>query len=79
VKLIAEATKQKPELYAGWAFTKKDYFRDPQALPDLDALQANVELQRQLGFLKTSLDVKKYADLSITQEAAARLKKEATR
>ena len=79
VKLIAEQTKQKPELYASWAFSKQDYFRDPEALPNLEALQANVELQHQLGFLKASLDVKQYADLSITKEAAARLKKEATR
>ncbi len=79
VKLIAEATKQKPALYEGWVFTKRDYYRNPAGLPDLNALQANVETQHQLGFLKASLDVKKYADLGIAKEAARRLAKEAQR
>ena len=79
VALIAKVTHQKPELYMGWAFTKKDYYRDPEALPNLDALQANVDLQHRLGFLRTSLDVKKYADLSLVKEAAKQLGAEAKR
>ena len=73
VALIAQVTKQKPALFEGWAFTKADYYRDPAALPDLDALQANVDLQQKLGFIRSSVDVKKHADLSIVQEAAHRL------
>jgi NitT/TauT family transport system substrate-binding protein len=72
VALIAQVTKQKPSLFEGWAFTKKDYYRDPAALPDLDALQANVDLQQKLGFARASVDVKKHADLSIAREAAER-------
>lgn len=72
VALIAQVTKQKPSLFEGWAFTKQDYYRDPNALPDLDALQANVDLQQKLGFVRAPLDVKKYADFSIAKEAAAR-------
>jgi NitT/TauT family transport system substrate-binding protein len=79
VKLIADVTKQNPALYAGWAFTKRDYFRDPNGMPDLAALQANVALQHDLGFLKTVPDVKQFADLSITQEAAKRLQAAAKR
>jgi ABC-type nitrate/sulfonate/bicarbonate transport system substrate-binding protein len=75
VALITEATKQKPSLYAGWVFTKQDYYRDPRALPDLEALQANVDLQHKLGFLRSDLDVKKYADLSLAEDAAKRLGK----
>jgi NitT/TauT family transport system substrate-binding protein len=71
--IIAEVTKQKPSLYADWVFTKKDYYRDPDGLPNLDALQANVDLQHSLGFLRSLLDVKKYVDLSIAKEAAQRL------
>ena len=71
--IIAEVTKQKPSLYADWVFTKKDYYRDPDGLPNLDALQANVDLQHKLGFLRSLLDVKKYVDLSIAKEAAQRL------
>ncbi len=79
VALIAEATKQKPALYASWVFTKQDYYRDPQALPDLKALQANIDLQHKLGFLRSDLDVEKYADLSLAKEAARRLDAEAGR
>jgi NitT/TauT family transport system substrate-binding protein len=79
VAMIVQATKQKPELYQGWAFTKEDYYRDLAALPDLEALQANVDLQRKLGFLRTGLEVKKYADLSLAEEAAKRLAQEAKR
>jgi ABC-type nitrate/sulfonate/bicarbonate transport system substrate-binding protein len=73
VALITQATKQKPSLYSSWVFTKKDYYRDPEALPDLAALQANVDLAHKLGFLRASLDVAKYADLSYVKEAASRI------
>jgi NitT/TauT family transport system substrate-binding protein len=74
VQLVADATKQKPELFQDWVFTGKDYYRDPEGLPNLDELQANIESQRQLGFLKSDLEVKKYADLSVVKDAAKRLK-----
>ena len=73
VALIAQVTKQKPALFEGWVFTDKDYFRDPGALPDLDALQKNIDLQKELGFLRQTIDVEKYADLGIVKEAAQRL------
>lgn len=73
LEIIADATKQKPSLYADWVFTKKDYYRDPDGLPNLQALQANVDLQHKLGFLRAPLQVEKYADLSIAKDAAQRL------
>jgi sulfonate transport system substrate-binding protein len=79
VDLVVQVTKQKPELYESWAFTAKDYFRDPNGLPDLKALQANVDLAKQLGFLKAPVEVAKYADLSLVQEAAKRLPAQANR
>jgi NitT/TauT family transport system substrate-binding protein len=75
VALIAQVTKREPSFYQDWAFTKRDYYRDPQALPDLDALQSNIDLQQNLGFLRTTVEVKKQADLSIAKEAAERLAK----
>jgi NitT/TauT family transport system substrate-binding protein len=77
VALLAQVTKQKPALFEGWAFTDKDYYRDPKGLADLDALQANIDLQHQLGFLRNSLDVKKHADTSFGDEAGRRLAAEA--
>jgi ABC-type nitrate/sulfonate/bicarbonate transport system substrate-binding protein len=77
VALLAQVTKQKPALFEGWAFTNKDYYRDSQGLADLDALQANIDLQHQLGFLRASLEVKKHADTSLSEEAGRRLAAEA--
>ncbi|HEX6443257.1 MAG TPA: ABC transporter substrate-binding protein [Stellaceae bacterium] len=76
VALLAEVSKSKPELFQRWAFTKEDYYRDPKALPDLEALQKNIDLQRELGFLRASVEVNKYADLSVVQESAKRLEGE---
>jgi hypothetical protein len=43
-------------------------------MPDLKALQANLDLTTELGLLKGKVDVAKHSDLSIVQEAAKRLK-----
>ena len=56
-----------------WAFTKQDYYHDPNLMPNLDALQKNIDMTKELGFIKSSFDVKKYSDLSIVKEAAKRL------
>src|SRR5712691_206286 len=74
VSIAARLTKQPPERFAGWLFTDKEYSRSPDLIPNLAALQANIEVQRELGFLKGPIDIQKYADLTIVQEAAARLK-----
>ena len=58
----------------GWVFTKTDAYRDPNMLPDLAALQRNVDMTKELGFAKASFDVKAYSDLSMVKEAAQRLK-----
>ncbi len=77
VALLAQVTKQKPALFEDWAFTNKDYYRDPKGLADLEALQTNIDLQHQLGFLRASLEVKKHADTSFGDEAGRRLASEA--
>jgi sulfonate transport system substrate-binding protein len=74
VAIAARFTKQPPERFDSWLFTAKDYYRDPDMKPNLAALQANIGTQKQLGFIKSEIDVKKYADLSIIEEAARRLK-----
>jgi NitT/TauT family transport system substrate-binding protein len=73
MEICARITKQPAERFA-WVFTNKDNYRDPNMLPDLAALQRNVDLTRDLGFIKASFDVNKFADLSIVQDAAKRLK-----
>jgi ABC-type nitrate/sulfonate/bicarbonate transport system substrate-binding protein len=73
VALLAQVTKREPSFYQDWVFTKRDYFRDSRALPNLEALQANINLQKTLGFLRAEVEVDKHADLSLVKEAAARL------
>jgi len=73
VEIAARLTKQPPERFASWIFTDKDYYRDRSLVPDIAALQRNVDLTRDLGFVKASFDVSKFSDLSIVQEAAKRL------
>jgi sulfonate transport system substrate-binding protein len=71
--ICARITRQPAERFS-WVFTKNDNYRDPDMMPDLAALQRNVDLTRDLGFVKASFDVKKFSDLSVVEDAAKRLK-----
>jgi NitT/TauT family transport system substrate-binding protein len=72
-EIAARVTKQPVERF-GWLFTEKDYYRAPDMMPDLDALQKNLDMTKDLGFVRASIDIRKFTDLSITEEAAKRLK-----
>jgi sulfonate transport system substrate-binding protein len=72
VAIVARLNKI-PPVRADWAFTGRDQYRDPNGTPNLDALQNNLKLQKQVGFLKDDIDVKNYSDLSMVEEAAKRL------
>jgi len=78
VEIAARVSKRPAASFDKWLFLKAgqagDYYRDANFLPALKSLQANIRLQKDLGFLKEDIDVSKYADLSIVQEAAKRLK-----
>jgi sulfonate transport system substrate-binding protein len=71
--IAGRVTKRPPQAF-DWLFTNRDCYHDPDMLPNLDALQKNVDLTQELGFVKGKVDVKAYADLSMIQEAAKRLK-----
>lgn len=73
VKIVANFTKRPPQLFTGWLLTHKDQYRNPSGLPNVAALQRNLDTAHELGFLKTKLDASKYLDLSLVKEAAARL------
>jgi sulfonate transport system substrate-binding protein len=75
VAAAAKLTKTPPRVWDAWLFTKKDYYRDPDMIPNLKALQSNMDTQLKLGFLKKRIDVNDYVDLSIIKEAAKRLNK----
>jgi ABC-type nitrate/sulfonate/bicarbonate transport system substrate-binding protein len=72
-KIASKITKAPPERF-GWLFTKNDTYRNPDLIPNLEALQRNVDTVMDLGFVKTRVDISKHADLSLVKEALARLK-----
>jgi len=72
-KIASAVTKVPPERF-GWLFTKADNYRDANLMPNLDALQKNVDATRELGFVKKPIDIRKYTDLSLLQDAVKRLK-----
>ena len=72
VAIVAGLNKAPPARME-WAFTGKDQYRDPNGMPNLSALQSNLQLQKQTGFLKEDIDAKTYSDVSLVEEAAKRL------
>jgi NitT/TauT family transport system substrate-binding protein len=72
LKIVADFTKRPPSAYSEWLFTRQDYYRDPNVIPNVEALQSNLDLQKELGLLAIAIDVRKYADLSLVGEARLR-------
>jgi len=70
---IVAALNKSPPARADWAFTGRDQYRDPNDMPNLAALQSNLKQQKDAGFLKDDIDVTKYSDVSMVEEAAKRL------
>jgi NitT/TauT family transport system substrate-binding protein len=74
VRIVAAFTKEPAAHFDRWLFTKEDIFRDPDNRPNLPALQSNLKIQKEAGFLAIDIDVATFADLSLVDEAAKRLK-----
>jgi NitT/TauT family transport system substrate-binding protein len=74
-RMLAEITKQSPEVLATYYLLPgEDVYRDPDARPDVGALQHNLDAMQELGFIKSRIDAAKYTDLSFIDTAVARLK-----
>lgn len=73
VRIVAEVMKQPPEKL-DWVFTEHENYRDPDSLPDMKALQSNIDLMRELGFLNARIAIDAYAELDLAEEAARRVK-----
>ncbi len=65
LQITAAFLKRPVAVYEGFAYTPKDYYRDPGALPNLEALQRNIDQLVELGILPRRIEVKEHADLSI--------------
>jgi NitT/TauT family transport system substrate-binding protein len=70
--LFAANTKQ-PIESLGYFMTKNDFYRDPDARPDIGATQKNIDAMRELGFIKNGIDIAKYTDMSFIDRAVKRL------
>jgi NitT/TauT family transport system substrate-binding protein len=73
VQIAAAFNKNSPAIYDKWLFTKDDIYRDPDNIPPLKALQSNLETQKAAGFLNIDIDVTKFADTSLVEDAAKRI------
>ena len=73
VQIARKIVKQPPERM-GYVFTKAEDYHDPNMRPDLETFQRAIDMQQEAGFLKSKLDAKKYADLSVLDEAIKRIK-----
>jgi sulfonate transport system substrate-binding protein len=72
VALAAAFNKSTPEKL-DWAFTHADSYRDPRGLPNVEALQSNLDMMTELGFAKERVAVDNYLDLRLVKEAASRI------
>src|SRR5215469_9300667 len=59
VAIVARLVKV-PPARVDWAFGSRDQFRDPNCMPNMTALQNNLQQQKEVGLLKGDIDVKKY-------------------
>src|SRR6202011_4411258 len=73
VEIVSKFTKAPPQQLQ-WIFTKQDFYRDPNLAPDVAAIQRSIEMLKEFNFVKADLDVKKFTDLTIIEEAALRIK-----
>lgn len=73
IAILAETTKQPAAALNTWIFTKKDHYRNPNGIPNLKAIAQDLSMMKEMGFLKTDIDVNKHADLTLVQEADRRI------
>jgi ABC-type nitrate/sulfonate/bicarbonate transport system substrate-binding protein len=73
VAIAAKIIKQ-PPARVGYVFTKAEDYHDPDMRPNLETFQRAIDIQRATGFLKAPLDAKKYADLTLLDDAIKRIK-----
>jgi sulfonate transport system substrate-binding protein len=74
IKQLADTTKIPEAEFAGYVYTPTDYFYHPQLLVNVERLQANIATLKEAGAIPSTVDAKRYVDMSLAQEAAARIK-----
>jgi sulfonate transport system substrate-binding protein len=75
IRMLADVSRIPAQKYAGWVYTDKDYYYDPDARVDVSRLQRNVDDMKRAGIVPAAINVSTFMDLSLVQEAAKRLEK----
>lgn len=71
---IASSGTHIPETSLAYAFTDRDFYRSPDARPDIGAVQKDIDLDAKLGVIPKSVQVDPhYVDLSLITEANRRI------
>jgi sulfonate transport system substrate-binding protein len=78
VAIVAAFTKVPAAHFEPWLLTKADQYRDPAGRPNLEAMQHNIDVQKDMGFMDQRVEVAKYADLSLVDAANTLLDAEAS-
>jgi len=73
LKILNKVTKLPEDSYRGWVFTEKDTYRSKDAAFDPKLLQKNIDDLHKEGVIPGTIDVVKYTDLSLVDEAKKRL------
>lgn len=74
LKIVSDFNKKPASFYDAYIWkADKDLYHDPDDKPNVEALQRNVNAQKEAGFLNIDLDAKKISDLSIVEESAKRV------
>lgn len=71
---IVAAFNKLPEKTQDYLFTKRDFYRNPDETPDIQALQRTLHAQVDLGFIKSEFDMTEYGDFGPIKEAVQRVK-----
>ncbi|HEV8015922.1 MAG TPA: ABC transporter substrate-binding protein [Stellaceae bacterium] len=74
VRQVADYTKIPAAALDQWVYTQGDYYFEPNAKVDVARLQNNVALMKDAGIVPQAIDVRPYVDMSLAEEAAARIK-----
>ncbi|WP_439361568.1 ABC transporter substrate-binding protein [Bradyrhizobium sp. DASA03007] len=72
VKIAAKVTKMPETAWQEWLFTKADFYRDPNMMPNVAAMQANLELMKKLEIIKQPINLSDAMDLSLVEAAMKR-------
>lgn len=72
LEIVSRATKLPAARFAGYLYTKADYYHDPGLRPNVAAMQHDIANMRERGYVKSAFDITKYVDLSLAEEAAKR-------